>query len=210
VKAFALAAVVVLSPNPAHFGDLVTAKVSGAQTPSFVPFAVREHHGSTYVLQCLDPVCVPGPDARTVRIGNTRAVILPRTTAADVAHPLRSFQRQTDLPPPSYLIRPGVLRALLFAASALLITLAALLAAPVLRRLIPEPRDERTPLQRALDLVRASLRLDGEERRRALDLLGRTLDRDPRAREAFDLAWSAPEPEHDRVEELVEEVESRR
>ena len=99
VKAFALAAVVVLSPNPAHFGDLVTAKVSGAQTPSFVPFAVREHHGSTYVLQCLDPVCVPGPDARTVRIGNTRAVILPRTTAADVAHPLRSFQRQTDLPP---------------------------------------------------------------------------------------------------------------
>jgi hypothetical protein len=208
VKALALA-VVVLSPNPAHFGELVTAKVSGGPTPSFVPFSVREHHGSTYVLQCLDPVCVPGPGARTVKIGNARAVILPRTTSAEVAHPLRSFRRQTTLAAPSYAIRPGLLRVLLFAAAALIAALAALIAVPVVRRLIPEPRDDRTPLQRALDLVRASLRLDGEERRRALDVLGRTLDHDPRARAAFDLAWSEPQPAESRVEELVDEVESR-
>jgi hypothetical protein len=209
VKALAAAAVVVLSPNPAHFGDLVTAKVSGAKAPSFVPLSVREHHGGTYVLQCLDPVCVPGPGARTVKIGDARLVILPRATTDQVARPLRSFRRQTEIPAPSYFIRPGLLRVLLFAAAGLLTVLAVLLAAPVVRRLIPEPRDERTPLQRALDLVRASLRRDGEERRRALDVLGRTLENDPRARAAFDLAWSAPEPEPDRVRAFVDEVEAR-
>ena len=208
MKAVALA-VLVLSPNPAHFGELVTARVTSGTPPSFAPFSVREHHGSTYVLQCLDPVCVPGPGTRTVRIGNTRATILPRTTAAEVGHPQRSFRRQTELGPPTYAIRPGPLRLLLFTVAAVLIVLAAILAVPLVRRLLPEPRDDRTPLQRALDLVRASLRLDGEERRRALDLLGRTLDRDPRARAAFDLAWSEAQPEERRVEQLVDEVESR-
>ena len=54
---------VVLTPGPTHFGDLVRVEVHG-QAPSFVPFAVREHHGSTYVLQCLDPACSPAPGRR--------------------------------------------------------------------------------------------------------------------------------------------------
>jgi hypothetical protein len=202
-----LAAIVVLSPNPAHFGDIVTARVAGGPAPSFAPFAVRAQHGSTYLLQCLDPACVPGPGQRTVKIGNARAVIVPRTTAAQVAHPLRSFRRQTRVPPPAYRIGPARLRALLFAAALVLGLLAAFMLAPIARRLIPQPRDERTPLQRALDLVRASLGRGTEERRRALDVLARTLDRDPRARDALDLAWSAPEPEPRRVEDLLAEVE---
>jgi hypothetical protein len=209
MKALAVAAVVVLSPNPSHFGQLVTARVSGGPAPSFVPFAVRSHQGSTYVLQCLDPVCVPGPAARRVRLGSATAVIVPRTTAAQVAHPLRSFRRQTTVPPPSYRLRPGLLRALLLAAAAALVAVAVLLAYPALRRLIPETVDERTPLQRALDLVRASLGRGGEDRRRALDVLGRALADDVRARDALSLAWSQPEPEPKRVTELVESVEER-
>jgi hypothetical protein len=88
-----------------------------------------------------------------------------------------------------------------------LVALAAFLLAPLVRRLVPQPRDDRTPLQRALDLVRSSLGRDTEERRRALDVLARTLDRDPRARDALDLAWSAPAPEARRVEELLAEVQ---
>ena len=153
---------------------------------------------------------LPGPGTKTVRIGDAQVVIAPRATARQVGEPLRSFRRQTTLPPPSYNIRPGTLRAVLFAAAALLVVLAVVLALPVVRRLIPEPRDDRTPLQRALDLVRASVGREPAERRRALDVLGRTLEDDPRARSALDLAWSAPEPQPARVEALVDDVEHRR
>jgi hypothetical protein len=209
MRALAVTAVVVLSPNPSHFGQLVTARVSGGPAPSFVPFAVRSHQGSTYVLQCLDPVCVPGPAARRIRLGSATAVIVPRTTVAQVAHPLRSFRRQTTVPPPSYRLRPGLLRALLLAAAAALVAVAVLLAYPAVRRLIPEAVDERTPLQRALDLVRASLGRGGEDRRRALDVLGRALADDAQAHDALSLAWSQPEPEPKRVTELVESVEEQ-
>jgi hypothetical protein len=210
MKALALAAVVVLSPNPSHFGQLVTARVTGGPAPSFAPFSVRSHHGSEYVLQCLDPNCLPGRGARRIKVGTATAVIVPRTTAAQVAHPLRSFRRQTSVPPPSYRIRPNLLRALLFAAAGLLAAGALFLVYPLVRRLIPEPVDERTPLQRALDLVRASLGRDTEDRRRALDLLGRTLGEDTRASDALELAWSERRPEPERVAELVDDVEKRR
>jgi hypothetical protein len=207
MKALALATIVVLSPNPSHFGQLVTARVSGGQAPGFAPFVVRSQHGSTYLLQCLDPVCVPGPAARRIRIGSATALIVPSTTESQVAHPLRSFRRQTAVPPPSYRIRPVLLRALLFGLAAALGTAAVLLVYPVVRRLIPAPVDRRTPRQRALDLVRASLGRGGEDRRRALDMLGRALAEDTHARDALDLAWSEPEPEPDRVLELVQAVE---
>jgi hypothetical protein len=207
MKALALAAVVVLSPNPSHFGQLVTARVSGGEAPSFAPFVVRSQHGSTYVLQCLDPTCVPGPAARRIRIGSTTAVIIPRTTAAQVSHPLRSFKRQTAVPAPAYRIRPALLRDLLFGLAALLSAAALLVLVPVVRGLIPAPVDHRTARQRALDLVRASLARGGEDRRRALDVLGRALAEDARARDALDLAWSRPDPEPDRVLELVRAVE---
>jgi hypothetical protein len=202
----AAAALVTFSPSPSHFGELVTARVQGAASPSFAPFVVREQHGNTYVLQCLDPVCVPGPKPRVLRVAGTRVVIVPSTTAAEVAHPLRSFHRQTTPPPTSYNIRPGLLRALLLGGAALLVAVAVVLLAPLLRRLLPEPRDDRTPLQRALDLVRASLTRGSEDRRRALDLLARAVGRD-RSRAALDLAWSRPQPDAARIESLVESVE---
>ena len=207
--ALAAALVVTFSPNPSHFGELVTAHANGAGTPSFKPFVVREQHGDTYVLQCLDPVCAPGPKPRVLTVAGARVVIVPRTTAAEVRHPLRSFRRQTTVPATTYRIDPGLLRALLLACAAVLVVVAAAFAWPFLRRLVPEDRDERSPLERALDLVRGSLGRSGPERRRALDLLARTLGRERAARDALDLAWSRPEPDPGRVEGLVEQLERR-
>jgi len=202
----AAAALVTFSPNPSHFGQLVTARVQGAATPSFAPFVVREQHGNTYVLQCLDPVCVPGPKPRVLHVAGAQVVVDPRTTAAQVDHPLRSFHRQTTPPPTSYRIRPGLLRALLLGGAALLVAGAIVLVWPLLRRLVPEPRDYRTPLQRAIDLARASLARGPGDRRRALDLLARVVGRD-RSRDALELAWSRPQPDPARIESLIESVE---
>jgi hypothetical protein len=208
--ALAAAVVVTFSPNPSHFGQLVTAKVQAGRAPSFAPFVVRARHGNTYVLQCLDPACVPGPRPRAIAIGGARVVIVPRASVAQVEHPLRSFERQTTVPPPSYRIRPALLRALCLVLAAALVAGAAALLWPLARRLVPAPRDDRTPLQRALDLVRESLRRDPRDRRRALDLLARVLARDPEARRALDLAWSRPDPDPSRIRSLVESVENER
>jgi hypothetical protein len=136
-------------------------------------------------------------------------VIVPRTTAAEVAHPVRSFRRQTQAPPTSYRVRPGLLRAILLGAAALLVAIAVAVAVPLVRSLVPEPRDDRTPLERALDLVRASVRRDPSDRRRALDVLARLVGRQ-RAHDALDLAWSRPQPDQAGIEALVEKVEHER
>jgi hypothetical protein len=200
-------AVVTFTPNPSHFGELVTAHVQRGQAPSFAPFAVRARHGTTYVLQCLDPACVPGPRRRVLTVAGSRVVVVPRASASQVERPLRSFRRQTAVAAPTYRIRPVLLRTLLAALAALLVACAAGVAWPLVRRLVPEARDERTQLERALDLVRESLRRDQRDRRRALDLLGRVLGRDPRSRRALELAWSQPDPDPGRVAALVETVE---
>ena len=207
--ALALAVAVTFSPNPSHFGQLVTARVPGGGTPSFKPFDVRQQHGDTYVLQCLDPACVPGPGPRVLTVAGARLVIVPRATAAQVAHPLRSFHRQTQAPPLSYRVRPSLLRGILLALGLALIALAVAVAWPLLRRLVPEAHDDRTPLQRALDLVRGSLARAPADRRRALDLLARALGRERAAREALDLAWSRPEPEPERISRLADRLERR-
>jgi hypothetical protein len=210
VIAVAAAAILSLAPNPSHFGDLVTARVRPGATPSFKPFVVRERHGSMYVLQCLDAACVPGPGPRRLHVGGVDVVIVPRATAAQVAKPLRSFRRQTQVPPPRYRIRPGLLRLLLGVAALVLLAAALLLLAPLARRLVPERRDERTPLERALDLVRGSLARDPADRRRALDLLARALGRRRETRDALDLAWSRPVPDETSVETLLQRVEHTR
>ncbi len=205
----ALAAALVLSlvPNPAHFGDIVTVKLGPGAPPSFAPFAIRAKHGSTYELQCLDPACAPGPGGRRFTLGGRALVILPRATTHETQEPLRSFRRQTSLPPTSYTIRPRLLQGLLFGIAAALIGLAIIVTLPLLRRLVPDPVDPRTPLQRALDLVRASLRRGPDDRRRALDVLGRALAGRPLARDALGLAWSRHEPDVSQTESFVESVE---
>lgn len=207
IAAAAAAVVVALSPNPSHFGQLVTAATRGTETPGFAPFAVRGRHGDTYVLQCLDPTCVPGPGPRVLTIGGRRLVIVPRTTAKEAASPQSSFRRQTTVPPVSYRIPPTTLEAILFAVAAVVALLAGFLAWPFARRLTPQRRDRRTELERALALARASAGRGVEDRRRALDLLGSALEPRPLARDVLSLAWSRPEPEPERVESLVDVLE---
>lgn len=207
--ALAAALVVTFSPNPSIFGQPVIATVHGV-APSFAPFSVRAHHGDTYVLQCLDPACVPGPRARTVTVQGVQLVITPRTTTHEVEQPLKSFRRQAEVPPPSYRLQPRLLRALLLLGAALLLAVAAIAVWPLLRRLVPVRIDTRTPLERALALARASLGRGGDDRRRALDVLGRALAADPHARDALDLAWSEQGPEVASVEQLIDAVEHRR
>jgi hypothetical protein len=208
IAAAAAAVVVALSPNPSHFGEIVTATVRGAGSPNFAPFAVRAHHGNVYELQCLDPACVPGPQPRVVNVAGRRLVIVPRATSTQVADPLRSFRRETTLPPPTYRIRPALLRALLLAAAAVLAAAAALALWPTLRRPRPAHVDRRSPLERALALVRSAMGRSAADRRRALDLLASSLGRDAPVAETLDLAWSEPDPEPTRIKQLVERIEA--
>ena len=205
--AAAVAVVLALQPNPIHFGDLVTARVSPGPPPSFAPFAIRSRHGSTFELQCLDPACAPGARGRRVTVGGRSILILARTTDSEAQQPLRSFRRQTAALPTSYAIEPGLLRALLLAGASLLVAVALIAMLPLVRRLVPNRVDTRTPIERALDLVRASLQRGTTDRRRALDVLGRALTGRPLARDALGLAWSQAEPEPSSIESFAETVE---
>jgi hypothetical protein len=197
------ATVVSVAPATIKFGDIALATVQGNGTPSFAPFVVRGRDGNRYVIQCLDPKCVP---PGTVKVGDVTVRIVPRATGAEIGQPLRSFARETARLPTSYRVSPTLVLALLVAAALACLAAAAFVARPLLHRLVPEPRDARTPLERALALVRASATRNEADRRRALDLLGRAL-RDRRARDALDLAWSAPDPTPADIEQLVERVE---
>lgn len=196
------ATIVSVVPAAIGLGDVAVATVHGSGVPSFSPFVVLGRDGNRYTIQCLDPACVP---PRTVRLGDASVRIVPRATDAQVGQPLRSFERETARLPTSYRLSPTLLLALLVAAAAGCLIGALLLARPLLRRVVPEPRDTRTPLERALALVRASLTRDDDDRRRALDLLGRALP-DDQGRGALDLAWSEADPTPDGIEKLVERV----
>ncbi len=197
------ATIVSVAPSTLRFGDLAVAVVRGSGQPSFAPFLVRGRDGNRYVIQCLDPRCAP---PRTLRLGDAQVRIVPRATSAEVATPLRSFTRETARLPTTFTVAPGLLLGLLAAGAVLCLAAAAAVARPLAHRLARAPRDTRTPLERALALARASVSRGDDDRRRALDLLGRLL-RGERARDALDLAWSERDPTPDGIERLLEQVE---
>ena len=183
----------------------------------------------TFALQCLQPQCAPGPGARRIPLAPSRvlvgsrvltarfarAVVDPRASKAQVAHPQRSFLHPTTPPAPTYRFAPETLRRLLFTAAALLVLLAAalLLWPLVRRRSAPASLQQRDSLAHALALVRAARSRPPADRRRALGLLSRTLRGrgDAQAASAAgDLAWSEPDPDADRMETLAERVEGSR
>ncbi len=169
-------------------------------------------------LECLDYACAPhtaelvkrfAPVTVTFRtragIAESAAVGWPayqlysRVSAADRNAPVDRLRYTAELPPPSYRIDPGTLRALLIALVAVLGLAAAGLGWLALR---PPGRkragDTRSPLERALAAVRAST-ANGHvtERRKALGWLGRELgavERGDLAHDAARLAWSAEAP----------------
>lgn len=111
----------------------------------------------------------------------------------------------TPLPEPDYRIPPAALATGLLAGAAVLLALPAGLAIGWLRRRrpppVPEEELERTPLERAVELVEwAQERADGADRRQALEVLAVELERAGYAElagRARAVAWSPelPSPE---------------
>lgn len=231
-----------VSPQPARFGDVIHATVTvraGAVAqvqPGFAPFQVLRSTSShtrsgsdvlttwRYDLQCLDPVCAPGPGARKVIVSSSRVLVAganvvarfpavridPRTTAKQVANPDRYFLQPTAPVPPTYRVSPSTLRLALLGTSLVLVLAAAGLVLPLARgRSRAAAGDGLDALGSALALVRASLSRPPPDRRRALGLLSRTLRKrgEPQvARAAADLAWSEPEPDPNRMTRLVDRI----
>lgn len=220
-----------------HARVTVRAASTAQVQPGFSPYEVlgsrseRSTRGGvvtttwTFDLQCLEPECAPGKAARRIAVSPSRVlvgsqvvtarfarmVVVPRATAAQVAHPGRSFLHPTALPAPTYRVAPATVRRLLLAGALILVAIAALLLWPRLRRR-PDGAHalEQDPLAHALALVRAARTRSPPDRRRALGLLSRALRRRgaPQvARCAADLAWSEPDPAADRMEQLADRVE---
>jgi hypothetical protein len=174
----------------------------------------------TFALECLTPACVPErPEverdflpvvvsyrtaagrAGTMAIDWPSVRLSSHLSDADRAAPVARMRVDAPLPPVSYRLEPGALRAGLAAGAGALAVLAAVLAALGLRspcETVPAPEPELEPLARALLLVRASA-ANGfpTERRKALSRLARELGASGRsdlAHAAARLAWSAESP----------------
>jgi hypothetical protein len=120
----------------------------------------------------------------------------------------------SSMPDLTYRVSPALLGTVLLLAAALVLVLPGRFAwswARARRTTAPvEEAPELTPLDRALALVEeARESVDGEDRRKALEVLAVELDasaRDAQAEQARQLAWSLSEPSPDAAGALVESV----
>jgi hypothetical protein len=132
-----------------------------------------------------------------------------RVSAADLKAPRPQFRGDTSMPAVSYRIAPATLSVLLDVAAAVLAAAGvgfAVWQAVVVRR--ARRPDTRSALERALALVREAETRAPEDRRRAVGLLARVIQRrdDGLARAAGDLAWSEPAPRPDDLAALADQV----
>jgi hypothetical protein len=135
-----------------------------------------------------------------------------RVTAKDLALVKPPFRADTSLRAPSYRIPPSTLAAFLEVLAAVLAVAGVALVAyhaALLVRGRSRARPTAGELEQALRYARQAELRPAADRRRALGLLARLLDRrDHRlARAASTLAWSRPKPEPGALSELVAEVE---
>ncbi|HZS24964.1 MAG TPA: hypothetical protein VFA30_08245 [Gaiellaceae bacterium] len=180
----------------------------------------------TSLVACLAQACTTRPGDSSVRlapvrveIGGRRAVarwptlhVHSRVTAADLAASAPPFRGDTTPPPPTYRVAPHTLALLLDLLAALFAVAAVALGGGTIRSVVLRRRRAAVALgdlELALRLTRESGGRPAPDRRRALGLLARRLDRrDPRlAGAANDLAWSRPAPEPDELFSLADEVE---
>ena len=178
-------------------------------------------------IACVSDLCRPRDGLRPVRLppvqvsasgsGGPVAVsadwppllVAPRVPAdASAGEP----EWQVDTRPPALTARidPGTLSLLLWLlTTALALVAAALVAREVHRARMRTHEARTTELAAALAAVRASAQAPEPERRRAVGVLAKVLDRvdGDHAVTAETLAWSEPGPEPERVLELADEVE---
>ena len=188
-----------------------------------------------YLIACLTAACLPSGAGR-VEFGGVAVEYTPRgdavpQTATVEWQPLRAAGRidpdrleqaalraeLRDLPPPSYRISPkavqlvAMLLAVLFAAAAGILALRFLPLDRIASWMGARRADRRTPLERALAQVRASV-AGGRpaEGRRALERLAhelRATKNSELASDASKLAWSKSAPGESRVTPLSHDVE---
>jgi hypothetical protein len=250
------AAATSLSSRTVSFGDPLVARLnvvvdprsvdpaSVEIQPSFGAYRIVSHTlermsaggerlAYRYVLECLDPVCVPGGDrvdqrfqpatvSYRTRAGDTvthrvawpRYLLSSRLTETERRRPEQNLRFDATLPPADYRVDPGLLRALLAVAAALLALVTAVLVGLALRpRAAADaagPSESR--LQQALRAVRMST-ANGQPaaRRKALGWLGRELravERPSEANEAGRLAWSADAPSAESAGDFATQVET--
>ena len=183
------------------------------------------------VAGCVGEDCVPSGRTRTVTLtpvrvearlrDGSRTVVIRRWPTVTVASRVSAaaayadtppFQRNLALPGPSLQVRPSRTALWLDVAAALLglgAVVAGAFAFRSLRRERGRVRDGRSELERALELARASTLRPSADRRRALSLVARVLERRDAsiAGLAARLAWSPAEPGPEEITALVESVE---
>jgi len=178
-------------------------------------------------IACVSNACRPGDGLRPVRLPPVQVtargpsgpvavsaawpllLVAPRVPA-DTAAGEPEWQVDGQPPPLTTRIDPGTLSLLLWLlAGALALGAAVLVAREVLRARTKAREARTTELAAALAAVRASAQAPEPERRRAVGVLARVLERDDgdHAGAAESLAWSEPEPEPERVLELADDVE---
>jgi hypothetical protein len=119
----------------------------------------------------------------------------------------------TPLPSTTYRTTPRTLAAVTLGAAGILLLLAAVIGARIARRVWARraPELDLSPVERALLILRWTR--DGEDRRRALELLAEALDQESRrdlSRAARKLAWSDAAPTRREADELARTVEEAR
>jgi hypothetical protein len=135
-----------------------------------------------------------------------------RVNVADLSAAQPRFRGDISPAAPSYRIAPSTLAALLDGLAVLLVLGGVALAASEARRLVRHRGGRAAAggeLERALQLAREAESRPTPDRRRALGLLARLLDRrDARlASRASELAWAKPQPERAAISGLVAEIE---
>ena len=176
------------------------------------------------VAECLDEGCVPDAKPRAVHLAPLRVtgrlkdgrpftrtfrwpalVLAPQVPARALrgAPPLRL---ETRPPPPDYAVSPSGLAAALDAVAVVLLLAIAGALVFIRRRTAALAVD---PLDRALALVRESAGRPSADRRRALNLLARVLDRrrPGLAPSVDEAAWSRPQPSAEAAEAVADTIE---
>lgn len=176
----------------------------------------------TYTLRCDEFLCLPRGGRipfrfAPARIGPLRVEWPSIEVATRVNESeLNAFRYRallTPLPVPTYRIGPTALAATTFLGAGLLLLVAAFFGFRIGRRAWARrsPELDLPPVERALVLLRWTR--DGEDRRRALELLAEALDDEPSpqlARAARKLAWSDEPPSAEQADELARRIEEAR
>lgn len=228
--------VVLLDSTQVRTSSVHVVDDAGPLTPLSAPRTTRTTRSGTLVIaisrlfSCIASSCVAAKgdarpalpdvtvtaltkDGKTVQASASWPVlqIRGRVSAADLARSRPPFRANTTPPPPTYRITPSSLAWLLDGLAVVLALAVAGLALTIALRL--SRRGTGAPaaseLERALRLAREAESRPPADRRRALGLLARLLDKRNRrlAGTASDLAWARPDPERESLATLVSDVE---